>query len=275
MTTNSTPTPNPLRSGHLPSSLPDTPLDATRDKSPSEAENGRDPSAERDKHASPDTPPGGEPDSSTIDNSYGFDPNELIARGDGGTELDRIANRAIVEVFGASRRHPFDVRKFSFDDGAVSLDTGQIRFTVERDDFRLAIAEACEAMRLPSRGSNTKGFSFRLCLSASGIKIGVFDLSFFYETTIYGTMSGLADGQSVAVALDLRQAKKFAATLGSDDNLTGLYHAKRRSLEVRSDLGSLSQVKRWFATEPADELRNVVLEKFGEPSTPRRKWRLR
>jgi hypothetical protein len=79
-------------------------------------------------------------------------------------------------------------------------------------------------------------------------------------------MSGLADGQSVAVALDLRQAKKFAATLGSDDNLTGLYHAKRRSLEVRSDLGSLSQVKRWFATEPADELRNVVLEKFGEPS---------
>jgi hypothetical protein len=91
-------------------------------------------------------------------------------------------------------------------------------------------------MRLPSRGSNTKGFSFRLCLSASGIKISVFDLSFFYETTIYGTMSGLADGQSVAVALDLRQAKKFAATLGSDDNLTGLYHAKRRSLEVRSDL---------------------------------------
>jgi hypothetical protein len=217
---------------------PDTPEAAEHVEAEPAPDNGHD--ASTPEPGNPDEPvTPGDSGSARSDDSdpdraqapYEFDANAWVELGDDEPQLERLTSEVLRQALDAGRRHGRDVRKLAtFDDGAVSLKAGKIKFVVKRDPFCLAIADACEAVRLPSRGKNAQSYDARLRITESGIKVSTFDLSFFYETTVLGDVSGLAEGQGVAVALNLRQLKKLARAPGPDEALTGVYRADRHEL---------------------------------------------
>lgn len=188
-----------------------------------------------------------------------FDPNEMIASPDPPLEgIERLTQEALKRAFTRGRataREPWDIRNFDgLEDTPETVATGVYAFIVKRRPFYNAITAAGNAVGALKQGKPAQAVAVRISLSQFHIKLRVHNLTVVFEeiVPVEHLVTGLSDEQSIAFQFDFHALKDIVRAGGSDETMTGTYHAKRHRLVIRADLASDAFVRGTFRTYSAN-----------------------